>query len=122
MQAVSFAKKFLKYRVLTALKLFLKMKTNHLASMRTVEAYICQKRRQKVLSALKIRMQENRTKMDMNRAACKFRLFRYTLLLKTSCFKALKSNLALMKTKFLPEKDPLQLTFNVLKNAKRGRP
>jgi len=67
-------------------------------------------------------MQETRTKMDMNRAACKFRLFRYTLLLKTTCLKALKQNLSLMKTSFLPERDPLKLTFNVLKNAKRFRP
>jgi translation elongation factor EF-Ts len=66
------------------------MHTNHLASMRTVEAYIHQKRRQKVLAALKQQINESRTKMDMNRAACKFRLFRYTLLLKATTFRALK--------------------------------
>ena len=83
---------------MTGFKLFVKMQTHHLASMRTVEAYLQQKRRQKVLSALKLKMAQTRTKMDMNRAACKFRLFRYTLLLKTTSFKALKSNLSLMKT------------------------
>lgn len=43
------------------------MQTNHLASMRTVEAYLIQKRRQKVLNALKTRLNEGKTKMDMNR-------------------------------------------------------
>ena len=70
--------------------MFMTMKSEKLANMRTVEDYLKKKSREKVLSILHRRMSDQRTKADNLRKAHKFRLFRYTELMKTFAFNGLK--------------------------------
>jgi len=50
--------------------------------MRAVEQHLLSKRRIQVLDVLKNQLNHKMVKADNTRKACKFRLFRYTMLLK----------------------------------------
>ena len=60
------------------MKIFAAMRVKKLESIRVVESYVEQKRREKALSALKLQLEKKKSLAGKQREACKFRLFRYT--------------------------------------------
>ena len=92
------------------------MRVKKLESMRVVENYVEQRRREKALAALKLALDRTKTLKLKEREACKFRLFRYTYLIKRAAFKSLQEYTNLMKTEHLPEKSPQRKVITELKN------
>jgi hypothetical protein len=79
------------HRVVVGLRVFTKLKNKKLESMRVVEQHLISKRRAQVLNCLKNQLNYKIVKADNTRKACKFRLFRYTMLLKKNAITAIRS-------------------------------
>ena len=97
--------KFLLHRVVVGLKVFTKMKNVKLESMRVVEQHLLSKRRTQVLNCLKNQLNYKIVKADNTRKACKFRLFRYTVLLKKNALTALRSYAGNLKNANLKQRN-----------------
>jgi len=104
-KASKFRTKFLQHRAVVGLKVFIRMKNKKLESMRVVEQHLLSKRRAQVLDVLKTQLNYKIVKADNVRKACKFRLFRYTTLLKQNALAALRSYATNLKNASLKQRN-----------------